>query len=207
MYKLSFSDHILLTEVANQIEKGENLERAIFFIEKFPKDLLLQIQLGEDLIDTLSLLKFDYPEIINLFASSSKVDVEEMAERFKSTAELIKLREEALEERDNVLKVHIRRMRIIRYVTLITIAMIAGFSPLFSNFYALITTGEFSFSFSFTLWSILSVSFLLINCLNNYYLLKMSNEKRIWLKVVFVFIFHIAIVITVQTFFSNLMPF
>ena len=207
MYKLSFSDHILLREIAKQMEKGENLERAIFFIEDFPRELRLRIQLGEEITDIFSSLKLDYPEIINLFASASHADTQKMIGRFKSTAELIRTREEALEERNDLLKVHIRRMQIIRYVTLVTIAMIAGFSPLFSNFYSLISTGDFSFSFSFTMWSFLSFSFLVINCLNNYYLLKMSNEKRIIFKVVIVFILHIAIVLAVQSFFSSLIRF
>ena len=207
MYKLSFSDHILLREIAQQMEKGENLERAMFFIEDFPRELLLRIQLGEEIIDVFSSLKLDYPEISNLFASASQADTQEMIERFRATAELIKMREDALEERNDLLKVHIRRMQIIRYVTLITIAMIAGFSPLFSNFYSLISTGDFSFSFSLTMWSFLSFSFLIINCLNNYYLLKMSNEKRIIFKVAIVFILHIAIVLVVQEFFSSLIRF
>ncbi|MCK4971770.1 MAG: hypothetical protein KAS52_00480 [Candidatus Heimdallarchaeota archaeon] len=207
MYKLSFSDHILLREIANQMEKGENLERAIFFIEDFPRELLLRIQLGEEITEIFSSLKLDYSEITNLFASASQADTQEMIQRFKSTAKLIRMREEALEERNDLLKVHKRRMWIIRYVTLITIAMIAGFSPLFSNFYSLISNGDFSFSFSFTIWSFLSFSFLVINCLNNYYLLKMSNEKRILFKIVIVFILHIVIVLAVQNFFSSLIHF
>ncbi|MCK4895524.1 MAG: hypothetical protein KAS47_01850 [Candidatus Heimdallarchaeota archaeon] len=207
MYKLSFSDHILLREIANQMEKGENLERAIFFIEDFPRELLLRIQLGEEITEIFSSLKLDYSEITNLFASASQADTQEMIQRFKSTAKLIRMREEALEERNDLLKVHKRRMWIIRYVTLITIAMIAGFSPLFSNFYSLISNGDFSFSFSFTIWSFLSFSFLVINCLNNYYLLKMSNEKRILFKIVIVFILHIVIVLVVQNFFSSLIRF
>jgi len=207
MYKLSFSDQILLREIAKQMEKGENLERAMFSIEDFPSELLLRIQLGEEITDIFSSLKLDYPEITNLFAAASQADTQEMIERLKSTAELIKMREEALEEKNDLLKIHKRRMKIIRYVTLITIAMIAGFSPLFSNFHSLISTRDFSFSFSFTIWSFLSFSFLVINCLNNYYLLKMSNEKRIIIKVVIVFILHIAIVLMVQTFFSSLIRF
>ncbi len=207
MHRLSFSDHILLREIANQMEKGENLERAMFFIEDFPRELLLRIQLGEEITEIFSSLRLNYPEIINLFASASQADTQEMIQRFRSTAKLIKMREEALEERNDLFKVHKRRMRIIRYVTLITIAMIAGFSPLFSNFYSLISNGDFSFSFSFTIWSFLSFSFLVINCLNNYYLLKMSNEKRILFKVVIVFILHVVIVLVVQNFFSSLIRF
>ncbi|MCK5410010.1 MAG: hypothetical protein KAJ30_07070 [Candidatus Heimdallarchaeota archaeon] len=207
MHRLSFSDHILLREIAKQMEKGENLERAMFFIEDFPRELLLRIQLGEEITEIFSSLRLNYPEIINLFASASQADTQEMIQRFRSTAKLIKMREEALEERNDLFKVHKRRMRIIRYVTLITIAMIAGFSPLFSNFYSLISNGDFSFSFSFTIWSFLSFSFLVINCLNNYYLLKMSNEKRILFKVVIVFILHVVIVLVVQNFFSSLIRF
>ncbi|MHA1482460.1 MAG: hypothetical protein ACTSUP_02625 [Candidatus Heimdallarchaeaceae archaeon] len=207
MHRLSFSDHILLREIANQMEKGENLERAMFFIEDFPRELLLRIQLGDEITEIFSSLRLNYPEIINLFASASQADTQEMIQRFRSTAKLIKMREEALEERNDLFKVHKRRMKIIRYVTLITIAMIAGFSPLFSNFYSLISNGDFSFSFSFTIWSFLSFSFLVINCLNNYYLLKMSNEKRILFKVVIVFILHVVIVLVVQNFFSSLIRF
>ncbi|MBY8999309.1 MAG: hypothetical protein KGD64_00135 [Candidatus Heimdallarchaeota archaeon] len=207
MYKLSFSDHILLQEIAQQIEKGENLERAIFSIEGFPEELLLRMQLGEEAIEILSSLELDYPTITNLFASTAQADTKDVVERLRSTSKLIRMREEALEERNDLLKIHRRRMRIIRYVTLITIAMIAGFSPLFSNFYSLISAGDFEFSFSFTIWSLLSFSFLIINCLNNYYLLKMSNETRMIFKMVVVFILHIAIVIMVQSFFSNLIKF
>ena len=207
MYKLSFSDHVLLQEIAQQLEKGENLERAIFSIEGFPEELLLRMQLGEEAIEILSSLELDYPTVTNLFASAAQADTRDVIERLNSTSKLIKIREEALEERNDLVKIHRRRMRIIRYVTLITIAMIAGFSPIFSNFYSLISAGDFRFSLSFTLWSFLSFSFLVINGLNNYYLLKMSNENRMIFKMVVVFILHIAIVIAVQTFFSNMINF
>lgn len=207
MYKLPFSDYVLLQEIAQQMEKGENLERAIFAIEEFPQELLMKVQLGEEGVEALSSLHLDYPAIINLFASVSQADSSETVERLKTTSKLIKLREEALKEKEDLVKVHKRRMKIIRYVTTITIAMIAGFSPLFTNFYSLISSGEFQFSFTISIWTFLSFSFLAINCLNNYYLSKMSDEKKVGFKLVVVLILHVSIVVMVQFFFSSLIKF
>ena len=125
----------------------------------------------------------------------------EVLEKIKITADLIKMREEALKEKENTLNVHGRRLKIIRYVTLITIAIIAGFSPLFSNLFSFFNTGEISSSLPF--WSILSISFLIINILNNYFLLKMSNEKKMSIRLIFVVFIHIITVIFVRMFISN----
>ena len=201
MTKLECVDYIFLDDVASQIENGENLERALFQIENMPSELLVRLQLGEELVDVLSSLEFEDPSIINLFTSLNQAESFEMLERVKITSKLMKKREETLKEKENTLKIHQRRLRIIRFVTMVTIAIMGGFSPLFSNLYAFINTGEFLNSFS--ILSNLSISFLFINLLNNYFLLKMSNENKITARIVFVILIHITIVIIIRIFFSN----
>jgi hypothetical protein len=119
----------------------------------------------------------------------------------RTTAELIRKREEILQEKENAINIQKRRLKIIRYVTLITIAIIAGFSPLFTNIYSLIENGVFQSTFTF--FSVLSISFLLVNILNNYFLLKMVNERNMKFKLGIVVILHIGIVIIVNLFLSN----
>ena len=177
MNKLRTSDDIFLEEMASQIEGGKNLEQALFSLETVPPNIRYSLQLGEELIDVLSSIDFEYPSIVNLFSSLNKSNNEETLERIKTTAKLIKKRNEVLKEKETALSIHQRRMRIIRYVTLITIAIIAGFSPLFTGIYSFINTGEIVYSFS--IFSALSISFLFINFLNNYFLLKMGNEENI----------------------------
>lgn len=184
-----------------KLEEGENLERSLFLIDSVPKKHLIKLQLGGDFIDVISGIEFDYPALVNLFSSIKNSNTSEILERIITTAELIKMREEALKEKENNLNVHRRRLKIIRYVTLITIAIIAGFSPLFSNLFSFFNTGEISSSLSF--WSILSISFLIINVLNNYFILKMSNEKRKSIRLIFVIVIHLITVIFVRFFISN----
>ncbi len=187
--------------MAMKLEDGENLERSLFSIDSVPKEHLVRLQLGGDFIDVISNIEFDYPALINLFSSIKNSNTAEILERIKITAKLIKMREEALKEKENTLNVHGRRLKIIRYVTLITIAIIAGFSPLFSNLFSFFNTGEISVSLPF--WSILSISFLIINILNNYFLLKMSNERKISIRLIFVIFIHMITVIFVRIFISN----
>ena len=201
MTKLECHDYNFLDEVAFQIENGENLERALFQIESIPLDLLVRLQLGEELIDVISSLEFNDPSIINLFTSLNFAESSEILDRVKTTSRLMKKREETLREKENTLKIHKRRLRIIRFVTMITIAIMGGFSPLFSNLYSFINTGEFLSSFS--ILSNLSISFLFINLLNNYFLLKMSNENKITARMVFAILIHILVVILIRIFFSN----
>ena len=184
-----------------KLEDGENLERSLFSIDSVPEENLVKLQLGGDFIDVISNIEFDYPALINLFSSIKNSNTTDILEKIKITADLIKRREEALKEKENTLNVHGRRLKIIRYVTLITIAIIAGFSPLFSNLFSFFNTGEISKSLPF--WSILSISFLIINILNNYFLLKMSNEKKMSIRLMFVVFIHIITVIFVRMFISN----
>ena len=201
MSKLDCPDYRFLQEIAMNLEKGENLERSLFSIDSIPKEYLMKVQLGGDFIDVISDIEFDYPTLINLFSSLKNSNFSEILDRIKTTAKLIKMREEALKEKENTLNIHGRRLRIIRYVTLITIAIIAGFSPLFSNLFSFFSNGEISSSLSF--WSILSISFLIINILNNYFLLKMAKEKKIPIRLIFVILIHIITVISVRFFISN----
>ncbi len=184
-----------------RLEDGENLERSLFSIDSVPEENLVKLQLGGDFIDVISNIEFDYPTLINLFLSIKNSNTTEVLEKIKITADLIKMREEALKEKENTLNVHGRRLKIIRYVTLITIAIIAGFSPLFSNLFSFFNTGEISRSLPF--WSILSISFLIINILNNYFLLKMSKEKKMLVRLIFVVFIHIITVVFVRMFISN----
>ncbi len=201
MIELQSMDYEFLDEIAFHIENGENLERALFHIENIPLEITIRLQLGEELIDVLSSLEFSNPSILNLFASLSFADSSEVLENVKITSKLMRMREETLREKENTIKIHQRRLGIIRFVTMITIAIMGGFSPLFTNLYAFINTGEFLSSFSIV--SALSISFLLINLLNNYFLLKMGNESKLVIRLVVVIIIHIIIVIIVRISFSN----
>ena len=204
MNKLDCTDFNFLSNVALKLENGENLERSFFLTGNVPEEILVRLQLGDNLHEVISSIDFNYPALKNLFSSVDYADESEIIDRVKSTSRLIRVREEVLKEKDSSLKVHRRRLKIIRYVTMFTIAMIAGFSPIFSNLYSFISTGEFTSSFS--IWSILSISFLIINLLNNYYLLKMGNEEKIKFRLIPVVFLHSAIVIGVRFFILNLIP-
>ncbi len=204
MIRLNCTDFNFLNNIALKLENGENLERSFFLSKNVPKEILTRLQLGENLLEIISSIDFSYPALRNLFSSVDYADETEILERIKTTSKLIRMREEVLKEKEVSLKIHRRRLKIIRYVTMFTIAMIAGFSPIFSNLYSFISTGEFTSSFS--IWSILSVSFLIINLLNNYYLLKMGNEERIKFRLVPVILLHSAIVVGVRFFILNLIP-
>ena len=148
MIKIKSSDHTFLNDIVFFMENGENLERALFQIENVPTETLIRLQLGEELLDVLSSLEFNNPAIINLFSSLKYANSSEILERIKTTSKLLRMREETLKEKENTLKIHQRRLRIIRYVTLITISIMGGFSPLFTNIFSFINTGEFLNSFS-----------------------------------------------------------
>jgi hypothetical protein len=201
MVKIECTDYAFLQEIATHIENGENLERALFNTGFLPDEMLLRLQLGDELISILSSVNFSYPSMVSLFSSINYSDTSDILKKIKVTAKLIKNREEAIQEKENTLKIHQRRIKIIRYVTSITIAMIGGFSPIFANIYSFIQTSEISRTSSF--WSFLSLSFLLINILNNYFLLKIGNEKNIKIKVGIVLVLHFCIVFAVKVFYSS----
>ncbi len=205
MSKLNCTEFDFLSNIAFRLEGGENLERAFFLTEGVPEDILARLQLGEELTDIVSSIDFKYPALTNLFTSIDNADETDILERLMITSKLIRIREETLKEKETTLKVHRRRIKIIRFVTLVVIALIAGFSPIFSNLYEFINTGEFTTSLS--ILSYLSVSFLLINLLNNYYLLKMSNEKSIKIRLIIVIVLHVVIVIGVRFFLVGVIPF
>jgi hypothetical protein len=200
-----YTDYAFLQEIAAQIENGENLERALFNIKILPDELLLRLQLGDELIEVLSTLDFNYPSMISLFSSINHSDTTDILRKIKTTARLIKSREEAIQEKKNTLKIHQRRIKIIRYVTTVTIAMIGGFSPIFANIYQIIKTNEFLNTPSF--WSFLSISFLFINLLNNYFLLKIGNEKNIRIRLLITLVLHFLIVFGVRIFYSQFFTF
>jgi len=205
MSNLNCTEFDFLSNIAFRLESGENLERAFFLSENVPEDILVRLQLGEELTNIVSSISFKYPALANLFSSIDNADENDMLERLKTTSKLIRIREEIIKEKETTLKVHRRRIKIIRYITLIIIAIIAGFSPIFSNLYEFINTGEFTTSLSII--SYLSISFLLINLLNNYYLLKMSNETNIKIRLIIVFVLHTIILIGVRYFLIGVIPF
>ena len=198
-------DYVFLQEIAAHIENGENLERALFKTSFLPDETLLSLQLGEELISVLSTIDFNYPSMIGLFSSINYSDPSDTLKKIKITAKLIKSREEAIQEKENVLKIHQRRIKIIRYVTSITIAMIGGFSPIFVNIYSFIQTNEISNNHTF--WSFLSISFILINLLNNYFLLKIGNEKNIKIRIGIALLIHFIVVFAIRIFYSNFFAF
>jgi hypothetical protein len=205
MSYLNCTEYDFLSNIAFRLESGENLERAFFLTENVPEEILVRLQLGEELTSIVNSISFKYPALANLFVSIDKADEADILERLKTTSKLIRIREEILKEKDTTLKVHRRRIKIIRYVTLVIIAIIAGFSPIFSNLYEFINTGEFTTSLSII--SYLSISFLMINLLNNYYLLKMSNETHIKFRLIIVFVLHSIILIGVRYFLIGVIPF
>lgn len=201
MAETKFSDYMFLQEIATQIESGENIERALFNSDFLPDELLLRLQLGEEIIGVLSSIDFNYPTMVSLFSSINYSDSSDILKKIKITAKLIRSREEAIQEKQNTLKIHRRRIKIIRYVTSVTIAMIGGFSPIFANIYGFIQNNEFQNTPSF--WSFLSISFLLINLLNNYFLLKIGNEKNIRIRLVITLVLHFLIIFAIKLFYSN----
>ncbi|MHA2357386.1 MAG: hypothetical protein ACXABK_01280 [Candidatus Heimdallarchaeaceae archaeon] len=205
MSKLVCSDYDFLSNIIIHLENGENLERAVFLLNDIPEDFLFSLQLGENLIDLLSSIEFNYPTITNLFSSINQSDLSDILERLRITARLIRNREEAILEKDNMLRIHQKRIKIIRYVTLLTIAIIGGFSPIFSNLFLFITTGAFVDSSS--ILSYLSIAFLFINLLNNYFLLKLSREEKILIRLSIVASLHIIIVIFIRFFYANFFAF
>ena len=205
MNSLNCTEYDFLANISFRLESGENLERAFFLTENVPEDVLIRLQLGEELASVVTSIGFKYPALSNLFASIDKAEESDIQVRLKTTSKLIRIREEILKEKESTLKVHRRRIKIIRYITLIIIAIIAGFSPIFSNLYEFINTGEFTTSLSIV--SYLSISFLMINLLNNYYLLKMSNETKIKIRLLVVLVLHSIILIGVRYFLIGVIPF
>ena len=201
MVETKFSDYAFLQEISTQLENGENIERALFNSNFLSDEVLLRIQLGEEITSVLSSIDFNYPTMVSLFSSINTSDSSDILKKIKITAKLIKTREEAIQEKENTLKIHQRRIKIIRYVTSVTIAMIGGFSPIFANIYGFIQNDEFQNTPSF--WSFLSVSFLFINLLNNYFLLKIGNEKKIRVRLGIILILHFLIIFGIRLFYSN----
>ncbi|MHA1399170.1 MAG: hypothetical protein ACTSQE_02305 [Candidatus Heimdallarchaeaceae archaeon] len=198
MVKLRCSDDVFLKDIAALIENGKNLEQAIFSISYIPQEVLYSLQLGNNVIEALSIIEFEYPIIINLFSSLSLSNINENLKRIRTIANLIKRRNEILEEKNTLLRIHGRRMSIIRYITMLTIAIIAGISPLFTGIYSFLITGKIIYSFS--LLTPFSISFLFINILNNYFLLKVSREKNIKVKILIVSLVHIVLVVLIRIF-------
>ncbi len=205
MSNLNCTEFDFLSNVAFRLESGENLERAFFLTENVPGEILVRLQLGEELASIVTSISFKYPALSNLFGSIDNADESDILERLKITSRLIRIREETLKEKETTLKVHRRRIKIIRFITLVIIAIIAGFSPIFSNLYEFINTGEFTTSLSIV--SYLSISFLMINLLNNYFLLKMSNETHIKIRLIIVLVLHSIILIGVRYFLIGVIPF
>jgi len=205
MSELNCTEYDFLNNIAFKLESGENLERAFFLTENVPEEALSRLQLGEELSSVMTSINFKYPALTNLFSSINKAEESDILDRVKTTSKLIRIREEIIEEKESTLKVQRRRIKIIRYITLIIIAIIAGFSPIFSNLYEFVNTGEFTTSLSIV--SYLSISFLMINLLNNYYLLKMSNETHIKIRLLIVLVLHSIILICVRYFLIGVIPF
>ena len=83
MSKLMCTDYNFLNNVIIQLENGENLERAFFLLNDIPENFLFRLQLGEDLIDLLSSIEFNYPTITNLFSSINQSDLSDILDRLK----------------------------------------------------------------------------------------------------------------------------
>ncbi|MHA1203671.1 MAG: hypothetical protein K9W45_08515 [Candidatus Heimdallarchaeum aukensis] len=205
MIKLNVSDNTFLNDMATLLEEGHNIEQAIFNIPYMARDVLLEIQLGSNPIKALSLIEFQYPVIINLLGSLSNANHKENITRIKVVAALIKKRNEAIKEKENLVNILNRRLKIIRIITLVTIAIIGGIAPFFSGIYSFLIDGHIKYSFD--LFSPMSISFLLINLLNNYFLLSISKESKIGLKLIIAAIVHIAIVLSVKILFGGVVTF
>lgn len=199
--KLKVTDDIFLEDISSFLENGYNLEQALFNVKYMSKDVLLEIQLGRDAIEALSVVTFQYPVIINLLSTLSNSNYKANIERIKTVASLIKKRNETLEKKENIVRILNRRLKIIRFITLIIIAIIGGIAPFFSGIYSFLKYGSPNYSFS--LISPMSISFLLINLLNNYFLLSISKEGEIKIKLVIVAIVHILVVFLIKIFFGS----
>ena len=205
MIKLNIPDDTFLNDIATLLEEGYNIEQAIFGIQYMSRDVLLEIQLGSNPIEALSLVEFQYPVIISLLGSASNADYRENVTKIKTVANLIKKRNEAIKEKENLVKILNRRLKIIRIITLVTIAIIGGIAPFFSGIYSFLKNGYSKYTFN--LLSPMSISFLLINLLNNYFLLSISKENRISLKLIITSIVHVAIFLSIKILFGGVVTF
>ncbi|MHA1868123.1 MAG: hypothetical protein ACTSVB_11025 [Candidatus Heimdallarchaeaceae archaeon] len=205
MIKLNIPDDTFLNDIATLLEEGYNIEQAIFGIPYMSRDVLLEIQLGSNPIEALSLVEFQYPVIISLLGSASNADYRENVTKIKTVANLIKKRNEAIKEKENLVKILNRRLKIIRIITLVTIAIIGGIAPFFSGIYSFLKNGYSKYTFN--LLSPMSISFLLINLLNNYFLLSISKENRISLKLIITSIVHVAIFLSIKILFGGVVTF
>ncbi len=201
MVKLKYSDDIFLNDIVSLLRSGLNLEQAFFEIEYMPQEILFDIQIGKPLLESVQLIEFQYPVVKELFASIISSDIEEILHKISITAQLIKKRNEVIREKESLFSIHRRRMTIIRYITLVTIAIIAGMSPLFTGLFSLLTNGILNYQFS--ILTPLSISFLIINILNNYFLLRISYASKIQLQLVIATIVHLIIVSIIYSLFSS----
>ncbi|MHA1406616.1 MAG: hypothetical protein ACTSSG_04455 [Candidatus Heimdallarchaeaceae archaeon] len=198
MKKKEICDYMFLSNMAMLFENGENIERALFSSNEITKEQLFNLQLGEKASEIISSMNFHYPALTTLFYSIENSEVVDVLQRLKTISKLIEKRENAVQEKQIIMNIHKRRIKIMRYTTLITIAVIAGFSPVFANLYSFLSTGNVFYQSSFI--SILSISFLLINMLNNYFLMKLANETRFLFRLSVVFCLHVAIAFSFSIF-------
>ncbi len=202
MYKIKVSEDKFLEEIVSELEKGENIERSLFNIKYIPEELKLKMQIGTTFKEILQELEFETFIIQNLLNSLITSNSKDSREKIKITIKLIKKRDEVIKEKKSFLQTHRRRIGLIRIITLVIIGVFSGFYPLYSNLYGVLLDTTRSNSGEFL--NIGMISFFFINILNNYFLLKMADEKRLKYKLAIVGILHIIIVKIVFDLFTKL---
>ncbi len=199
--KLEHSDDIILDDLLNSLQEEENMEGAFFLSRYIPKELTFKLQFGKSLNEILKDIDFEFPLIQTLLLSLSNTKKKNAIKDINITSNLIKNRKKALKEKENTLAIYQKRISLIRYVTTLTIAIIAGFSPLFSFLYSILNYQIQEFQIS--LINYFSLSYLMFNVLNNYFLLKLTNKNKIKVQLIIISFIHLIIIVAISTFLSQ----
>jgi len=205
MYKLLCSDEDFLYGLLDNLKNGENLERALFFSVYIPAEVKFELQIGKSFEKTISMVQFSHSIILNLLMSLVFNTSEEAIKRIKITADIIRKQNELRREKANLVKIHQRRIKIIRLISTLVIAILAGFSPITISFYSLINTINNRPNVDYL--SPLSFSFFLVNIFNSYFLLTLSGEKKRTLKLAATALVHILLVIIIGIMLQHILSF
>lgn len=199
--KLEHSDDIILDDLLNSLQEGENIERSIFLSRYIPKELAFKLQFGKSLKEILREIEFEFSLIQTLLLSLNSTKKKDAINDINITSNLIKNRKKALQEKENTLSIYQKRISLIRYVTTLTIAIIAGFSPLFSFLYSILNY-EIQ-DFQIALINYFSLSYLMFNVLNSYFLLKLTNKNNIKVQLIITSFIHVIIIVAISVFLSQ----
>lgn len=200
MGKLVIEEDIFLKRLLIRLKQGENIEQALFNINILDTDILMHLQLGKSIKYCLSLIRFHHPAIRTLLVSASQNLLPETLERIEATAKLIETRKEATKEMETIISIHRRRIRIIQFVTTITIGILAGFAPVFLKLSEIINNSSSRIAFSLSVTPTIAISFLLINMLNSYFLMQIAGDRHKKIKIFMVVLIHLLLVVIINIF-------